>query len=173
MNRTHSLLRECLLGPPKMTSRQLVGRWVRRRRRKGTTGDWKAGGAPTSARGAGFWFGGGIKGGTSPSSSAARATSPLASVLGRGRGREKPSGAGTISSRESWRRQRRWRRRVRESSVGAGRRGGGSGSGRGVRATPHRAGVLGAGPQSGVVAAAVRTERRRGGCHGGTAVPVR
>lgn len=52
--------------------------------------------------------------------------------------------------------------------MGAGRRGGGS-----VRATPHRAGVLGAGAQSGVVAAVVRRERRRGGCHGGTAVPVR
>lgn len=52
--------------------------------------------------------------------------------------------------------------------MGAGRRGGGS-----VRATPHRAGVLGAGAQSGVVAAVLRGERRRGGCHGGTAVPVR
>lgn len=39
MNRMHSQLRGSLLGPPKMTSRQLVGRAERRRRRKGTTGD--------------------------------------------------------------------------------------------------------------------------------------
>lgn len=56
-----------------------------------------------------------------------------------------------------------------ESSVGAGRRGGGGG----VGATPHGAGELGAGLQSGVVAAAVRRGRRRRGCHGGAAVPVR
>ena len=54
--------------------------------------------------------------------------------------------------------------------MGAGRRGGGGG---GVGATPHGVGELGAGLQSGVVAAAVRRGRRRRGCHGGAAVPVR
>lgn len=87
-------------------------------------------------------------------------------------GREKPRGAGALSSREIGSRQRRWRRRwrrrVRESSVGAGRSGAG-----GVGATPHRAGALGAGAQRGVVAVAVRRGRRRRGRHGGAAVPVR